>query len=149
MDRQQRSTSDKLSLPLAVPQEYAARASRETPYPFSSQWDADDTSGAIGGKDWKDRIPLEPIGSYPPNAFSVHDMCGSVFEWTGDWFGLDYYSRSPLDDPTGPEIGYLRVVRGWYWLFTGPCCVANMTTPPWLKSPYIGFRVVCEMQAGR
>ncbi|OHB75125.1 MAG: hypothetical protein A2W31_16290 [Planctomycetes bacterium RBG_16_64_10] len=84
------------------------------------------------------------MGYNPSNDFGLHDMCGSVFEWTNDWFGLDYYRRAPRDDPQGPETGYLRVIRGWYWLFTGLACVANMSPPPWRKNPYIGFRVVCE-----
>ena len=79
----------------------------------------------------------------------VHDMCGSVFEWVNDWLTLDYYSRSPREDPQGPETGYVRVVRGWYWLFTGPACVANMSPPPWSRSPYVGFRVVCQVEPYR
>ncbi len=131
-------------LPTEAEWEYAARAGRTSPYPFTNAWLEGDQTGIISGKAWKKEIPIEPVGSYPANDFGVHDMCGSVFEWTNDWFGLDYYRRSPRDDPQGPETGYLRVMRGWYWLFTGPACVSNMSPPPWRKNPYVGFRVVCE-----
>jgi formylglycine-generating enzyme required for sulfatase activity len=143
---EERAGGRKYRLPTEAEWEHAARAGRTTAFPFTSQWDDGDKSGIIGGKNWKEVIYLDPVGSYPANDFGVHDMCGSVFEWTNDWFGLDYYSRSPVDDPQGPEMGYLKVVRGWYWVFTGPSCVANAATPPWKKSPYIGFRVVAVTQ---
>ena len=143
---EERSASRRYRLPTEAEWERAARAGSTTPYPFASTWVDGDDSGIIGGKNWQEVIYLAAVGSYPPNRFRVHDMCGSVFEWTNDWFGLDYYSRSPTDDPKGPDVGYLKVVRGWYWVFTGPACVANPTTPPWGKSPYVGFRVVCDVQ---
>lgn len=44
-----------------------------------------------------------------------HDMHGNVWEWVGDWHAEDYYARSPLDDPQGPESGevlYAAAVPG-------------------------------------
>jgi formylglycine-generating enzyme required for sulfatase activity len=32
-----------------------------------------------------------------------------------DWWGEDYYKASPVDDPTGPDSGEFRVVRGGSW----------------------------------
>ena len=28
---------------------------------------------------------------------------------------MDYYAKSAVDDPTGPELGPLRVIRGGSW----------------------------------
>ena len=39
-------------------------------------------------------------------------MHGSVREWCADWWGEDYYRRSPLVDPQGPPTGNFKVIRG-------------------------------------
>ncbi len=56
-----------------------------------------------------------PVGSLPPNRFGLHDMLGNAWEWCSDWYGEDYYARSPLDDPQGPDSGDRRVRRGGAW----------------------------------
>ena len=54
------------------------------------------------------------VGSYDPNAWSLFDMHGNVFEWVWDWWG-DYSSESK-ENPTGPNSGSWRVIRGGsYW----------------------------------
>ena len=64
-----------------------------------------------------------------------------------EWFDRDYYSRSPHEDPQGPEHGFLKVVRGSDWTFVGEGCKINYPmTPPWKSSRFIGFRVFCENQ---
>jgi prepilin-type processing-associated H-X9-DG protein len=131
-------------LPTEAEWEYACRGGRSEGRPLNPSWIPGDKSGITAGKDWPESEQfLSPAGSFPPNEFGLHDMCGNVHEWCGDWFGKNYYAASPRDDPQGPTTGYLKVIRGWYWIFTGPFCVTNITAEPWRKSPFVGFRVVC------
>ena len=89
---------------------------------------------------------LEPVGRYGANGYGLYDMSGSVWEWVGDWYDRDYYRGSPQENPTGPESGVYRVIRGGAWdtgffyLRTGSRSVgvpANRLTT-------LGFRCVGE-----
>jgi formylglycine-generating enzyme required for sulfatase activity len=84
------------------------------------------------------------------NAWFLHGMCGGVCEWCADWYARDYYVCSDRDDPRGPPTGYLRVVRGTPWIFTGdPLQRTTRAAAPWATSRFIGFRVACDVGEGR
>lgn len=83
-----------------------------------------------------------PVGVYKPNAFGLYDMAGSVSEWCSDWFDRAYYETGPAENPTGPEAGKYKIIRGGSWS-DGPRRV-TVFFRNWVRpnqtTPNIGFR---------
>jgi len=117
-------------LPTEAEWEYACRAGTTTRY---SSGDDPETLAKVGNvadatakakfPDWKYTIKASdgyvftsPVGSFKPNAFGLYDMHGNAWQWCADWYGAEYYAKSPADDPTGPDTGDGRVFRGGSWL---------------------------------
>ncbi|MGE5376725.1 MAG: formylglycine-generating enzyme family protein, partial [Bacteroidota bacterium] len=91
------------------------------------------------------------VGSYPDGASPTGalDMGGNVSEWVSDWYGIDYYQKSPSANPTGPEVkaGTFKVVRGGSWV-DGDNSVRTTSRNhyiQWNSHDYLGFR--CAMSA--
>ena len=91
-----------------------------------------------------------PVGTFPANEWGIHDMIGNVWEWCADWYGEDYYTRSPRKDPKGPESGEHRVARGGSWFCSANYCGAYNS---WFRghSPSdhtfnnVGFRCAADL----
>jgi len=62
-------------------------------------------------------IYTAPVGSFAPNRFGLHDMAGNAYEWVFDWYAVDYFASSPLENPPGPANGRFRVLRGGSWAY--------------------------------
>jgi len=54
------------------------------------------------------------VGSFPQGASwcGALDMAGNALEWCSDWYGAGYYSACPQADPTGPDAGGMKVMKG-------------------------------------
>jgi formylglycine-generating enzyme required for sulfatase activity len=43
------------------------------------------------------------------------DLGGNAWEWVADYYDPGYYANSPTLNPTGPETGEIKVLRGGSW----------------------------------
>ncbi len=103
-------------LPTEAEWEYACRAGSAAKYCCG------DDESRLGDYAWyskNSRGKTHKVGQKKPNAWGLYDMHGNVEEWCADWyddstlasFVVDYYAKSPTDDPTGPSAGQHRVYR--------------------------------------
>ncbi|MEK7376372.1 MAG: SUMF1/EgtB/PvdO family nonheme iron enzyme, partial [Candidatus Margulisiibacteriota bacterium] len=56
-------------------------------------------------------VDAHPLGATP---LGILGMSGNVWEWAGDWYANEY-NPNDLINPTGPEKGIYRVMRGGSW----------------------------------
>ncbi|MBI2377790.1 MAG: SUMF1/EgtB/PvdO family nonheme iron enzyme [Deltaproteobacteria bacterium] len=57
-------------------------------------------------------VASDPLGAGPYG--NLH-LGGNVAEWTSDFYEERFYSRSPPNNPTGPQAGTVRVTRGGHF----------------------------------
>lgn len=131
--------------------EYACRAGTTTPFHTGATISTDQANynGKFTyGKGTKGlfRESSTKVGSFPPNAWGVHDMHGNVWEWCADWYSE--YPKHAVRDPTGPAEGDRRIIRGGCWInFPAVCRSANRgKIVPRSWNFHTGFRVVRELK---
>jgi formylglycine-generating enzyme required for sulfatase activity len=133
-------------LPTEAQWEYACRAGTTTATAFGDKLSSKQAN--FQGKPYNGAEPgpslkrAAPVGSYPANAWGLHDMHGNTFEWCRDW----YHPRLP--GGTDPDLyaakATSRVRRGGAWTDNGwPCRSAfRLRFEPERRYDHIGFRVV-------
>jgi formylglycine-generating enzyme required for sulfatase activity len=151
-----------MRLPTEAEWEYAATAGAPPGRPFLDEvaWYADNSGQMrIDSKTlWKgvskpedfyrqvagNRNGPKAVALQSANAWSLYDMLGNASEWVADWFAQDAYRSTQAIDPSGPQQGQHRVVRGGSWL--EPVIFVNYTkrssAGPEVRNSWIGFRCV-------
>ncbi len=130
-----------LKLPTEAQWEYACRAGTTTRY-YTGDSQAD-LNRAGWYRENSDGQP-HPVGQKEPNAWGLYDMHGNVWEWCQDWYDVNYYTMSPVEDPQGPDSGDVLVVRGGFWFSFGAVCrsATRFGNPSGVRDYNLGFRLV-------
>jgi len=134
-------------LPNEAQWEYACRAGTRTATSFgdklsSQQANFDGNYPYNGAEKGPALHRAAKVGSYPANAWGLHDMHGNTYEWCRDW----YHPKLPggVDPDLYRAKASSRVRRGGGWTDEGwPCRSAfRLRFEPERRYDHIGFRVV-------
>jgi len=146
----EKAAGRKYRLPTEAEWEYACRAGTSTPFHFGNELNG--TQANCNGNAPYGTTPKGPylrktssVGSYPANAWGLHDMHGNVMEWCQDWYGD--YPKYLNKDPKGSSNGERRVLRGGSWGYGASYCRAGMRDwdAPGYRSSSCGFRLLLPL----
>ena len=108
------------------------------------------------------------VGTFPPNGYGLVDMTGNAWQWTADWYRVDYFQlqqqqhwNEVVTDPQGPADSWdpgdrtaiaeapRRVIRGGSFLCNVDYCLsyrpsARRGNDPFNAMSHVGFRLVVD-----
>jgi len=135
-------------LPTEAEWERAARAETRTEFsfPVPAEWDI--LCGSFPEAEpymwWcgnNDPFGTNPVQTKQANGYGLHDMHGNLWEWVADWYDGSL-GTSSVENPTGPDSGSGRVVRGGGWgSFAQYCRSANRDYSNPGYRGLVGFRL--------
>jgi formylglycine-generating enzyme required for sulfatase activity len=146
-------------LPTEAQWEYACRAGSTTATSFGDSLSSKQAN--FKGKPYNGGEPgpspgrAAKVGSYPANAWGLHDMHGNTYEWCRDWYharlpgGVDpdlYAAKSTATKNRAGDTS--RVRRSGCWTDDGWVCRSafRLRFEPERRYDHIGFRVAVVRQ---
>jgi formylglycine-generating enzyme required for sulfatase activity len=155
-------------LPTEAEWEYAARGGKKDKIYFWGNL-IENLSSKVNS--WEGEFPVSnskadgfeksaPVKSFPPNDFGLYEISGNVWEWTSDWYNINYYSTLASQqgisiNPRGADAAYNpnnpllseKIIKGGSFLCNSSYCAsyrvsARMATDPDSSLEHLGFRTV-------
>ncbi|MCM4157930.1 formylglycine-generating enzyme family protein [Gramella sp. AN32] len=158
-------------LPTETEWEYAARAGQPDAI-FT--WGKDMENLSEMANSWQGEFPTAntkedgfenkaPVKSYPSNPYGLYDMAGNVWEFTRDWYNVNYYENQKNDgvvkNPEGASQAFNpnasqtseKVIKGGSFLCSASYCAsyrisARMANSTDSSQEHLGFRTIATPQ---
>jgi formylglycine-generating enzyme required for sulfatase activity len=107
----------------------------------------------VFGANWaqaKDGFDVSaPVGTFSSDTspFGVVDGAGNVMEWVADWYGEEAYRETADRNPSGPDHGTYKVLRGGGYTSTGEDVriTSRSKMVPDFRDETIGFRCAVSL----
>ena len=123
IDSLNKLTGKNFRFPTEAEWEYAARGGNKSEgFIFAGS----NTPAPVAWYSTNSGSKTQPVAQKAANELGLYDMSGNVCEWCSDWYvNYEWYTTNytqPIDNPTGPETGSYKMLRGGSWFEVAKYC---------------------------